>query len=58
MKVFTQLFPKQIMLTGTITISDKGVRTHPSALKEPLREPTDKLFSSQMDLMNFILRDK
>lgn len=46
------------MLTGTITISDKGVRTHPSALKEPLREPTDKLFSSQMDLMNFILRDK
>lgn len=32
-KFFTKLFTKQLVITGTINMSDKGVRTQPSGLK-------------------------
>lgn len=32
-KFFTKLFTKQLVITGTINVSDKGVRTQPSGLK-------------------------
>lgn len=56
-KVFTELFTKQLVKTGTTNMSGKGVRTQPSVLKEQLRESFDKtVISAQLDLMNFIQR--
>lgn len=56
-KVFTELFTKELVIAGAINMRDKGTRTQPSVLKEQLRESFDKtVISTQLDLMNFIWR--